>query len=215
MEKGFSELKLKMEEYGLLVEHMVRDGVRGLVERDRGMLQRVLEEMEERADRMELEIEEMCISFIATQQPRAKLLRTVMMIYKINNDLERIGDLATSIAEASLYLLERPQLKPLVDLPRMAEITVEMLSDALRSFFDEDQELALKVLRQDDTVDALRDQISRELVTYMASDPSTIDRAMQILRISRSLERIADLATNISEDAVFAVSGSIIRHRMY
>ena len=134
------------------------------------------------------------------------------MILKMNNDLERIGDLAVNIAESSLFLMGKPPVKPLIDLPRMAEEVMLMLRNSILAFINEDTELAIEVCKHDDMVDALRDQIYRELITYMMSDPSTIERALHLMRISRNLERIADLATNICEDAIYTAEGKVIKH---
>jgi len=139
-------------------------------------------------------------------------LRTVTMIMKINNDLERIGDHAVNIAEMALYLADKPPVKPLIDIPKMAEKAIEMLQESLDSFVNKDAELAVEVCKKDDEVDALEPQIVRELVTYMISDPQTIDRALTLILIARGLERVADLATNIAEDAYYMASGKILKH---
>ena len=133
----------------------------------------------------------------------------------MNNDLERMGDEAVNIAESSLFLIERPPVKPLIDIPRMAQEAMGMLRDSLSSLIREDTALASSVCQRDDVVDSLRDQILRELITYMASDPSTIERSLHLLRISRSLERIADLSTNICEDVIYMVEGKVIKHHRF
>jgi len=134
------------------------------------------------------------------------------MISKISNDLERMGDHAVNIAESSLFLIERPLVKPLIDIPRMAELTIKMLKDSTVSFIDENASLAQNVCERDSSVDDLKDQILRELITFMSSDPSTIERSLHLLRISNNLERIADLSTNICEDIIFMTKGKIIKH---
>jgi phosphate transport system protein len=134
------------------------------------------------------------------------------MVMKINNDLERVGDHAVNIAERVTFLISKPPVKPLIDMPRMAEETTRMLCDSLNSFTNSDADLAKEIRPRDDVVDALRDQITRELVTYMIADPKTIERSLQLLLIARDLERVADLATNIAEDVVFMVKGETIKH---
>jgi len=206
------ELSKKVIEQASTVEKMIKDSIDSLINRDREKAIKVIEIYEPRVNDMEIEIDEMVTNLIALYQPEAKHLRTILMILKMNNDLERIGDLAVNIAESSLFLMEKPPVKPLVDLPRMAEETMLMLRNSISAFINEDTELAIKVCKHDDIVDALRDQIYRELITYMMSDPSTIERALHLMRISRNLERIADLATNICEDAIYTAEGKVIKH---
>ena len=130
----------------------------------------------------------------------------------MNSDLERIADHGVNIAEKALFLVERPPVKPLIDLPRMAEIALGMLKDSISSFINEDDRLAQEVLQRDNIVDAFTDQILRELITFMSSDPGTIERSLNLIMVSRNLERIADLATNIGEDVVFMVEGKVVKH---
>jgi phosphate transport system protein len=210
-----NRLKEKIIEQGNLVESMIEKSIRGLLNKDKALLLEVLQVDEPRTNEMEIEIDEMCINLIARFQPEARDLRTVIMILKMNNDLERIGDMAVNISESALYLIERPQVKPMIDLPKMAEETIQMLKDGIDSFIKSDAKLAKSVCERDDIVDAYRDQILRELITCMISDPTTIERAIHIDRISRNLERIADLATNIGEDVVYIVEGKIIKHGRY
>jgi phosphate transport system protein len=210
-----NRLKEKIIEQGNLVESMIEKSIRGLLNKDKALLLEVLQVDEPRTNEMEIEIDEMCINLIARFQPEARDLRTIIMILKMNNDLERIGDMAVNISESALYLIERPQVKPMIDLPKMAEETIQMLKDGIDSFIKSDAKLAKSVCERDDIVDAYRDQILRELITYMISDPTIIERAIHIERISRNLERIADLATNIGEDVVYIVEGKIIKHGRY
>jgi phosphate transport system protein len=207
------EIKGKLVQSGSLVEGMVEKSIRGLVQGEKAVLLEVIEQDEPKENELEVEIEEVCIHFIARYQPQAKDLRTIMMVSKINNDLERMGDEAVNIAEAGLFLIDRPEVKPLIDIPRMAEEAEGMMKDSLNSFMNEDTRLAKSVCERDDIVDGLRDQILRELITFMASDPTTIERSIHLIRISRSLERIADLSTNISEDIVYMVEARTIKHR--
>ncbi len=210
-----NKLKEKIIEQGNLVESMIEKSIRGLLNRDKTLLIEVLQVDEPNVNNMEIEIDEICINLIARYQPEARDLRTIIMILKMNNDLERIGDMAVNISESALFLIEKPQLKPFIDLPRMAEETIQMLKDSIDSFIRGDSKLARSVCERDDIIDSYRDQILRELITYMVSDPTTIERAIHIERISRNLERIADLATNIGEDVVFIVEGKVIKHGKY
>src|SRR6266436_578308 len=139
-------------------------------------------------------------------------LRLITAAMKINADLERIGDQAVNVAENVIKLLPQPPLKPLIDIPRMAEIAQQMTRDALDSFVKKDPAMARDVLRRDDEVDSLKDQVFRELLTYMMADPGTIQRALSLILISRNIERIADHATNIAEDVIFLVEAKDVRH---
>jgi len=208
-------LQERLLESATLVESMIEKGIRGLSGRDRDLLLQVMEEDESRENEIEVEIEESCIELLARYQPQARDLRGILMILKMNNDLERMGDEAVNIAESSLFLIERPPVKPLIDIPRMAQEAMGMLRDSLSSLIREDTALASSVCQRDDVVDSLRDQILRKLITYMASDPSTIERSLHLLRISRSLERIADLSTNICEDVIYMVEGKVIKHHRF
>jgi phosphate transport system protein len=172
-----NRLKEKIIEQGNLVESMIEKSIRGLLNKDKALLLEVLQVDEPRTNEMEIEIDEMCINLIARFQPEARDLRTIIMILKMNNDLERIGDMAVNISESALYLIERPQVKPMIDLPKMAEETIQMLKDGIDSFIKSDAKLAKSVCERDDIVDAYRDQILRELITYMISDPTTIEKS--------------------------------------
>jgi phosphate transport system protein len=205
-------LKRELIEYATLVEYMIERSIEGLLKREKKVLSEVLEKDEVKANNFEIELDELCTQLIAQYEPKAKDLRTILMILKMNNDLERMGDHAVNIAESSLFLIERPLVKPLIDIPNMAQITMKMLKDSINSFIKEDATLARAVCERDDSIDGLRDQILRELITFMSSDPSTIERSMHLMRISRNLERIADLSTNIGEDVIFMVKGKVIKH---
>lgn len=207
-----TNIKKKLIEYATLVEDMIDKSLDGLLEREKELLVEVIEKDEIKSNKFELELDELCIACIAQFEPKARDLRTILMVMKINNDLERIADHAVNIAESGLFLIERPPVKPLMDIPRMAQIAVKMLKDSISSFINEDAELAYDVTIRDNDVDALRDQIVRELVTYMSSAPATIERSFQLMRISNNIERISDLSTNISEDIIFMVQGRVIKH---
>jgi phosphate transport system protein len=212
VERKIEEVKEKLIEFSEIVKGMLKKSIKGLVERDERLLKEVIEEDEMKCNDLEIEIDEMCIHIIAQFEPRAKHLRTIFLALKMNNDLERMGDHAVNISQSGLFLISKPQVKPLLDIPRMAEEVSKMLEDSLKSFVNEDAALAKSVCERDDIIDDYRDQIVRELITYMVSDPSTIERALHLIRISGNLERIADLTTNICEDVIFMVKGELMKH---
>jgi phosphate transport system protein len=212
LQQNIDNLKKEIINYSFLVDRMIEKAIKGLVESDKELLIQVINEDEKQANRLEIEIEEMSIVMIAKYSPKAKDLRTILMILKMNNDLERIGDHAVNISESAMYLIERPKLKSYIDIPRMAALTRQMLSDAIDSFIEEDNIKANEVCKKDDIIDDFRDQILRELITYMSTDFNSIERALRILNIARHLERIADLSTNICEDVIYMVEGKNIKH---
>jgi len=212
LEEKLNELKKKLIEEASLAQDMVKKSIEGLIKKRKEILEKITKEYEPKMNELEIELDELCTNLIALYQPEAGDLRTILMILKMNNDLERIGDLAVNISESALYLIERPPVKPLIDIPRMAEESIDMLKNAINSFINKDANLAKSVCEKDSVVDNLRDQILRELITYMSSDPSTIERSIHLIRISRCLERIADLSTNICEDVIFMTEGRIIKH---
>lgn len=206
------ELKQKLTQSASLVLSMIDNSMQGLIQRQENLLLDVIERAEPKENQLELEIDDAGIQLIACHQPQAKDLRSILMMLKMNNDFERMADEAVNISEAALYLINKPQVKPLVDIPRIAEEAMNMMRDSLESFMNEDTHLAHSVLDRDDIVDGLRDQILRELITFMISDPLVIERSIHLIRISRSLERIADLSTNICEDVIYMVEGKTIKH---
>ena len=212
LKEKLNELKKKLIEEASLAEDMIKKSIEGLVKKRKEILEKVTKEYEPKMNELEIELDELCTNLIALYQPEAGDLRTILMVLKMNNDLERIGDLAVNISESALFLVERPLVKPLIDIPRMAEETISMLKNAVDSFINKDANLAKSVCQKDSVVDNLRDQILRELITYMSSDSSTIERSIHLIRISRCLERIADLSTNICEDVIFMVEGKVIKH---
>ena len=214
LEEKLPILKKKLVEYALLVQVMIVLSRKGLCARDRKLLEKVIVEYEPKANQFEIELDELCTNLIAQYYPKAKDLRTILMVLQMTNDLERIGDMAVNISESSLFLIERPIVKPLQDIPRMADEAIKMLKDAIDSFINGDVELAKNVCERDSIVDNLRDQILRELITFMTADPSTIERSIHLIRISRELERIADLSTNICEDVFFMEEGRVIKHHL-
>ena len=210
-DQDLQQLKERILYMGSLAETMIHIAIKALVERRKELVKDVYRQ-EEEVNRLHIEVDDRAIKMIALHQPAATDLRFITAAMKINSDLERIADQAVNISQTTEYLLEEPTLKPLIDVPRMAQIASEMLKDALDSFVNRDENLARSVLVRDDQVDDLKEQVFRELLTYMISDPSTIKRAIDLILISRNLERIADHATNIAEMVVFTVKGKTIRH---
>jgi phosphate transport system protein len=196
-----------------LAEAAIGLAVKALVSRDAEMARQVIAS-DDAINTLEVEIDERCLRTMARYQPEAKDLRFLAMALKINNDLERMGDQAVNIAERTLELLKEPLLKPLIDIPRMAELAQRMVKDSLDAFVQQDVMRARGVCRQDDEVDSLDDQIFRELLTYMMQDPRAITRAVHLILVSRHLERIADHATNIAEDVIYLAEGKTIKHHL-
>jgi phosphate transport system protein len=205
-------LKERLLAMGGLAEERVRVAVRAVAEREGGALQAVLSGDEPIND-FHIELDDRCFKLLALHQPMAADLRTIVAAVKINTDLERVGDLAVNVAEAGKRYLQHPPVKPLIDIPRMGDIAQVMLRDALDAFVRRDVFLAEAVLAKDDDLDALKTQIFRELLTFMLQDPATIEPALDLILISRHLERIGDHATNIAEDVIFMVSARDVRHQ--
>ena len=205
------QLKVRLLEMGGLAEEQVRLAVKGLVERDRDLIDRVLVS-DEPLNALHIEIDSRCFTLLALYQPMAVDLRAIVAAVKINTHLERVGDLAINIAEAARQYSTHLPVKKLIDIPRMATIAQRMLRDALDAFVRRDTSLAQNVLNEDDALDALKTQIFRELLTYMLQDPATIEPALDLILISRHLERIGDHATNVAEDVIFMVSAKDVRH---
>lgn len=212
LETKIAELKAQLLTMAAIVEEMVSNSIKSLVSKDKALAEQVIRTDEVRVNLLEIENEDSAINLMALYQPEASNLRTIAMVIKLNNDLERIGDHAENIAEAALFLIDKPPVKPLIDLPRMAEIAISMLKDSLDAFTHADAELARSVCTRDSAVDELNRAIKAELMEHMSRDPSTIERAMKLLMISLNLERVADLATNIAEDVIYIVTGEDIKH---
>jgi phosphate transport system protein len=210
-QEELEHLKARLLEMGGLAEEQVRLAVQGLVHRDRALIARVLVS-DHPINSLHIEIDSRCFTLIALHQPMAVDLRSIVSAVKINTDLERVGDLAINIAEAALRYANHPPVKRLIDIPSMATIAQTMLRDALDAFVRHDTALAQQVLNADDELDALKTQIFRELLTYMLQDPTTIEPALDLILISRHLERIGDHATNVAEDVIFMVSARDVRH---
>jgi phosphate transport system protein len=196
---------------GSLTESMIGLAMRVLVERDASFTDEVMRK-EDEVNALQVSIDEASINLIATQQPVGKDVRLLFMASKIVTDLERIGDQAKNICQNAQFVLAQPPLKPMVDLPIMAEIAQKMVRDALTAVIERDVALAERVMREESKVDAFRDQIFRTLLTYMMADPGTIQRALSLILISRNIERIGDHAANIAEEAIYIVQGRDIRH---
>jgi phosphate transport system protein len=197
---------------GELVESRTRDAMTALLQRQPDLAVKVASGDAE-VNELELEVDDMCIKFLALQSPLASDLRLVRSIIKVNTDLERVGDQAVNIAQSVLRLLAHPPLRPTFDVGLLGETAVGMLHDSLKAFVGQDVALSQSVLERDDKADALRDSSFRVLLTHMMADPGVIERALGLILISRSLERIADHATNIAEELIFAVEGRVVRHR--
>jgi phosphate transport system protein len=210
-QEELEQLKTRLLEMGGLAEEQVRLAVKALTERDRELVALALNG-DEPINRLHIEIDGRCFTLLALHQPMAVDLRAIVAAVKINTDLERVGDLAINIAEAARRYAQHAPVKKLIDIPRMANIAQNMLRDSLDAFVRRDTELAQRVLNEDDKLDDLKTQIFRELLTYMLQDPGTIEGALDLILISRHLERIGDHATNIAEDVIFMVSARDVRH---
>jgi len=217
MERLFDEELNKLREKLLrmsgIVEESVALSIEALKDRKEELAREVLRR-EEGVNLLDVEIDETCLRLLALRQPMAGDLRLITSAMKIGVDLERMGDLAVNIAQRALELLRVPILKPLVDIPRMARLAQDMLKDSIQSFIDRNDALAAEVCKRDDAVDALENQVFRELLTYMLGDPATIERAVGLLLVSRYLERLADHATNIAENVIYLVRGRSIKHNV-
>lgn len=206
-----NEIREKLLEMGGKVELMIANALLALVERNTELAVQTIA-FDHEINRLEMEIDEKCLEVLARRQPAARDLRFITLALKIVTDLERIGDQCANIAKRVKELNLEPALKPYIDLPRMAQAASTMVKEALDAFVRGDENLAIKVCQDDQVVDDLNEQIQRELLTFMMSDPSAITRAMRINYISKCLERIADHATNVAEMVIFMVKGKDIRH---
>ena len=215
MERHFDQeleaLKEQLLRMGGRAEAIIQKAIEALKRREPMLAEEVIED-DKAIDRMEIDIVERCISLLALRQPMAVDLRFITAALKITNDLERVGDHAANIAQSALKLSPLPPLKPLVDIPRMADMASSMLHEALDAFVKRDAATARRLVRRDDEVDDLNRQLFRELVSFMIEDPSTITRAMELVLVARNLERVADLATNVAEEVVFIAEARIIKH---
>ena len=210
-EQELEELKERLLWMGSLAERAVHQAVHALLETDESMAHRVIEE-ESAINEMQIEIDERVMRLLALQQLMATDLRFVLAATRINADLERIGDSAVNMAQSAQRLLRHPRVKPYVDLPRMSELAEQMVRDSLNAVVRGDVELAKDVLKRDDQVDGLRDQMFRELLTYMMENSAVVFPAFELVLVAKNLERVADHATNIAEDVIYMVAGRDVRH---
>ena len=210
-EQEFAALKDQLLAMGGRAENIVQKAMAALKTRNVALANEVFAD-DRQIDALELAIDERSVNLLALRQPLASDLRFITAALKITNDLERVGDHAVNIAGSAIRLAEQPQLKPLVDLPRMADMASAMLHDALDAFVRRDAETARKLVRRDDDVDDLNTQVFRELLSFMIEDPQTITRAMELILVARNLERVADLATNVAEEVVFIAEARVIKH---
>jgi len=204
-------LQGRLLEMGGLAEERVRAAVHGLVSRDGSLFDRILIG-DEPINQLHVEIDNRCFRLLALHQPMATDLRAIVAAVKINTDLERVGDLAVNIAEAGKRYITHPPVKQLIDIPKMGDIAQAMLRDALDAFVKRDISLAQQVLNEDDRLDGLKTQVFRDLLTFMLKDQGTVEPALDLILVSRHLERIGDHATNIAEDVIFMVSALDVRH---
>src|SRR5579862_6595098 len=210
-EKDLNVVKERLLWMGSLAERAVHQSVHSVLDSDEQLAKRVLDE-EDQINELQLEIDDRVVQLLALHQLMAADLRFVLAVARINNDLERIGDQAVNMAQAALHILRHPRVKPYVDLPRMSELAEGMVRDSLNAVVRGDIEIARAVLVRDDQVDNLRDQIFRELLSYMMGDSSVIFQAFELILVAKNLERVADHATNIAEDVIYMVEGHDVRH---
>ncbi|MGD1092593.1 MAG: phosphate signaling complex protein PhoU [Bryobacteraceae bacterium] len=206
------QLKTKLLEMSSLVEAAIQRSISAVIHKDRSAAEQVFRN-EERINEIEIEIDEFAINLLALQQPMAADLRLIVAALKINTDLERMGDLSVNIAQRATSLMEEPVIKPMIDIPHIAGLVQSMVRKALDAFVSRDADLARSVLASDDAVDSLRSACYHELVSFMEKDPQNIRQALDLLAVTRNLERIADHSTNIAEDVLFLVKGVDVRHR--
>ena len=205
------QLKTKLLEMSSLVEAAIQRSISAVIHKDRGAADEVFRN-EARINAIEIEVDEFCVNLLALQQPMAADLRLIVAALKINTDLERMGDLAVNIAQRARSLMEEPVIKPMIDIPHIAGLVQSMVRKALDAFVTRDPELARSVLASDDAVDNMRTACYHELVSFMEKDPQNIKAALDLLAVTRNLERIADHSTNIAEDVLFLVKGVDVRH---
>jgi len=207
-DRQLSEVQEDMLVMGGMVENAVNRGIQALKNRDVELARQIIAD-DVAINNKRYETEEKCLEIVATQQPLAGDLRTIVSVLHITVDLERMGDHAEGIAKIAILLADDPPLKPYIDIPRMAEIATDMLQGSIEAFRDRDTPKAREIVNRDDEVDALYDQVYRELLTFMINDPKTIERATYLIWVAHNLERIADRVTNICERVVYLVEGTI------
>ena len=210
-DKELTQLKEKLLLMAGKTEALINQAVQALKKKDAALAESIFE-LDKEVDALEIEIEDEAISLIARHQPAAGDLRFLIGVIKINNDLERIGDHGENIAQSAIFLAGQPDIKPLIDIPRLAELATGMLKDSLDGFVNNDPGKAKAVCERDDRVDALKAQIFRELLSFIAEKPEVTSRAMELILISRNLERVADLSTNICEETIYISEARVIKH---
>ncbi len=211
-DEELKELHKEILKMGVMTQEGIYKSIESLKNRDKAQAQEVITS-DEKIDELELAIDEKCIDLIARYQPMASDLRFIATAMKINADLERIADLAVDICQRALAIIDKPILKPLIDIPKLSEVAQKMVKDAIDAFVNRDPELARSVVRSDPQADSLRNKVQDELINdYMARDSKTVDRAVPLLLIARHLERICDHATNIAEDVIYMVEAKVVKH---
>jgi len=206
------QLNNEILDYAFLIEKMIEKSMNGFIEKDKIILEEVLKVDEENANKMELKLDEMLFQYIAQFEPKAKDLRRILMMLKMNNDLERIGDHCVNISESALFLIDYPKIKEFDKIFELSDMVKDMLENSIDAFLKSDTKLAYSVCENDNLVDHIKKDVVNDLIEVMIQDSKTIQRAMHLNRISSNLERIADLATNISEDVIFIEEGKVIKH---
>lgn len=212
LEDRMLSIREKLIKMANIAEEMVRLSVKALAEKKLEYARKVIDEFEPQVNRLEIMIDEEAVETLALYHPEAKDLRVVAMIMKMVKDLERVGDLSVNIAEFGLQLIPQPDVKPYIDLPKMADTAAKMLDDAITAFISHDVELSKDILKRDDIVDNYNSQIIKELIGFMLNDPNTISRAVLIIRTSENMERIADQATNIAEYVIYIEESKVVKH---
>jgi phosphate transport system protein len=210
-ERDLEELKERLLWMGSLAERAVHQAIHSVLEADEKLARAVLDE-EPVINELQIEIDDRVVQLLALYQLMAADLRFVLTVSRINSDLERIGDQAVNISQSAMRVIRHPRVKPYVDLPRMSELAEGMMRDALNALVHKDTDLARKILLRDDEVDGLRDQIFRELLSYMMGDSAVVFPAFELILVAKNLERIGDHATNIAEDVIYMVAGNDVRH---
>ncbi|OGS46778.1 MAG: phosphate transport system regulatory protein PhoU [Elusimicrobia bacterium RIFOXYD2_FULL_34_15] len=215
MERHFDEeleqLKSKLLKMASLVEVIIAKSIKSLEERNPKLTEKVWDE-EDAINMLEIDIDEQCHKLLALRQPMAIDLRFITSAMKINNDLERMGDLAVNIVDRTKIILQYPQLKPLNNIPQMAVLAQEMVRESLNALVNRDSKIAREICKKDNKVDDINDELFRELLTYMMQNPKNIEAAIDLILVARNIERIADHATNIAEDVIYLVEGKTIKH---
>ncbi len=210
-DKEYIQLKGMLAEMATTATGMVTNSIKSLVDRNEALAMQVIHD-DELMDKLDVDIDEHCIKMLALFEPKAIDLRYIITATRIITDIERVGDHCVSICRDSLKLMEHPQLKPYIDIPKMSAIATGMIHDSLEAFFNSDTKLAYDVIKRDDELDNLNEQVTRELLTYTMEDVTKLHTVLALMNISRRLERIADHATNIAEMVYYMVEGKIIRH---